>query len=196
MNTDKEINIFLEGKKIPITFYHPLTQMTEKIYEIFLRLGYSFFESSEIETEENNFNLLNMPRFHPARTMHDTFYLNDNLLLRTHTTNIQPYLMKKNINKELRVITMGKVYRRDNDDPSHTHQFMQFDCFVVEKETKFTHSFAHLKGTIEFFIKEIFRKKKIRFRPSYFPFTEPSVELDIECICLKNKKCNICKGTK
>lgn len=187
-----EPDIYLEGKKIPLANLHPLTQLIQKVYDIFLRLGYQIVESPEIETEENNFTLLNMPANHPARDMHDTFYLNDNWLLRTHTTTIQPWVMKKNLNKELRIISAGKVYRRDEDDATHTHQFTQVDCFAVGKNI----SFSHLKSTIELVTKELLGKEaNIRFRPSYFPFTEPSVEVDATCTRCQGKECSVCKGT-
>ncbi|CAI2173491.1 2366_t:CDS:10 [Funneliformis geosporum] len=173
------VDIYLEGKKIPLAGFHPLTKIIQKIYDIFVPLGYQVVESPEIESEECNFNKLNMPPHHPARAMQDTFYLNNNLLLRTHTTNIQSRILSENPNQELKIISAGKVYRRDDDDATHTHQFTQVDCFVVGKEI----SFAHLKGTLELLVKEIFGKKHfIRFRPSYFPFTEPSVEVDAACV--------------
>ncbi|CAG8670015.1 2053_t:CDS:2 [Ambispora gerdemannii] len=138
----KKLDIYLEGKKYPLASLHPITQIIQKIYAIFLLLGYQVAESTEIETEEYNFNKLNIPTEHPARDMHDTFYLNANLLLRTHTSNTQIRVMESNPNQELKVITAGKVYRRDEDDATHTHQFTQIEGFVVGRDI----SFSHLKA--------------------------------------------------
>lgn len=187
-----KLDIYLEGKKVPLTSLHPITQIIQKIYDIFLPLGYQVAESSEVETEECNFNKLNMPPEHPARDMYDTFYLNANLLLRTHTSNTQIRVMENNTNQELKVITAGKVYRRDEDDATHTHQFTQIEGFVVGRDI----SFSHLKGTLELVLKKLFGEgHPIRFRPSYFPFTEPSVEVDAQCLPCQGKGCNICKKT-
>src|SRR5581483_626447 len=167
----EKVDIYLEGKRIPFASLHPLTQIIQKIYDIFLPLGYQIAESAEIESEEHNFSKLNMPAEHPARDMHDTFYLNANLLLRTHTSNTQIRIMENNPNQELRIITTGKVYRRDEDDAIHTHQFTQIEGFIVGQDV----SFPELKGTLELVLKKLFGENDpIRFRPSYFPFTEPS----------------------
>ncbi|CAH1756032.1 24935_t:CDS:2, partial [Entrophospora sp. SA101] len=180
----EKIDITLEGKSLPLACLHPLTQLVQKIYDIFWRLGYQIVESPEIETEENNFTKLNMPPGHPARDMQDTFYLNNNLLLRTHTTNVQSRMLQANPNTELKIVSAGKVYRRDDDDASHTHQFTQVDCFAVGKDI----SFSHLKGTLELLVKELFGQQQIiRLRPSYFPFTEPSVEVDATCVQCQQK---------
>src|SRR5688572_27649193 len=141
----KPIDIYLEGKKLPLGNLHPITQIVQQIYDIFLPLGYQIVESPEIETEEYNFNKLNIPVGHPARDMHDTFYFDTNLLLRTHTSNTQIRVLEKNPNQELKIITAGKVYRRDEDDATHTHQFTQVEGFVVGREV----SFSQLKGTLE-----------------------------------------------
>ncbi|CAJ0836263.1 2039_t:CDS:2, partial [Entrophospora sp. SA101] len=181
----EKIDITLEGKSLPLACLHPLTQLVQKIYDIFWRLGYQIVESPEIETEENNFTKLNMPPGHPARDMQDTFYLNNNLLLRTHTTNVQSRMLQANPNTELKIVSAGKVYRRDDDDASHTHQFTQVDCFAVGKDI----SFSHLKGTLELLVKELFGQQQIiRLRPSYFPFTEPSVEVDATCVQCQQKE--------
>ena len=188
----EKIDITLEGKNLPLAYLHPLTQLTQKIYDFFSRLGYQIIESPEIETEENNFTKLNMPPSHPARDMQDTFYLSNDLLLRTHTTNIQSRILSENPNTELKVISAGKVCRRDDDDATHTHQFTQVDCFVVGKDI----SFSHLKGTLILLVKELFSEQQIiRLRPSYFPFTEPSVEVDAACVQCQKKGCEICKKT-
>ena len=187
-----KVDIYLEGKRIPFANLHPLTQIIQRIYDIFLPLGYQIAESSEIESEEYNFSKLNMPAEHPARDMHDTFYLNANLLLRTHTSNTQTRVMENNPNQELKIITAGKVYRRDEDDATHTHQFTQIEGFVVGQDI----SFSQLKGTLELVLKKLFSENHpIRFRPSYFPFTEPSIEVDAQCLSCQGKGCNICKKT-
>lgn len=184
------VDIYLEGKKLPLANLHPLTQITQKIYDIFLPFGYQITESAEIESEEYNFNKLNMPSEHPARDMHDTFYLNANLLLRTHTSNTQVRIMEENPNQELKIITAGKVYRRDEDDATHTHQFTQVEGFIVGRNV----SFSQLKGTLELVLKKLFGENHpIRFRSAYFPFTEPSVEVDAQCIQCQGSGCNICK---
>ena len=187
---EKRVDIYLEGIKIPLANLHPITQIIQKIYDLFLQLGYQIVESPEIESEEYNFNKLNMPPEHPARDMHDTFYLDTNLLLRTHTSNTQIRVMENNPHQELRVITAGKVYRRDEDDATHTHQFTQIEGFVVSRDI----SFSHLKGTLELVLKKLFGENHpVRFRPSYFPFTEPSVEVDAQCFSCQGQGCNICK---
>jgi phenylalanyl-tRNA synthetase alpha chain len=189
---NNELDWGKEGKKIPVACLHPITQLTQKIYDIFLHLGYQIVEIPEIDSEENNFTLLNMPPGHPARATQDTFYLNNNLLLRTQTTTIQPWIMKKNPNTELKVVSIGKVYRRDEDDATHTHQFTQIDCFAVGKNL----SFSHLKGTLELVVKKLLGKEQIiRFLPSYFPFTEPSIDIEARCFRCQGKGCETCKET-
>ena len=189
---EQEIDLSLEGKSFPLAFFHPLSQLAQKICQFFRRLGYQITESPEIDSEENNFNKLNMPAGHPAREMQATFYLKPGWLLRTHTTNIQSWVLSQHPNQELKIVSLGKVYRRDREDATHTHQFSQVDCFRVGKRV----SFSHLKGILELLIKEILGKKfEIRFRPSYFPFTEPSVEVDASCVSCQKKGCSICKKT-
>jgi phenylalanyl-tRNA synthetase alpha chain len=189
---ENKVDIYLEGKKFPLGNLHPITQIIQKVYDILIPLGYQVAESPEIETEEYNFNKLNIPPDHPARDMHDTFYLTNDLLLRTHTSNTQIRWLENNPNQELKVISAGKVYRRDEDDATHTHQFTQLEGFAVGKNI----NFSHLKGTVELVLKELFGKEHpIRFRPSYFPFTEPSVEVDACCIPCQGKGCSLCKKT-
>ncbi|MCE8167835.1 MAG: phenylalanine--tRNA ligase subunit alpha [Candidatus Moeniiplasma glomeromycotorum] len=192
--TKKEykLDVYREGKKFPRANLHPITQIIQKVYDIFLPLGYQIVESSEIETEEYNFNKLNMLPEHPARDMHDTFYLNNDFLLRTHTSNTQIRILENNPNQELKIITAGKVYRRDEDDATHTHQFTQIEGLVVGRDI----SFSHLKGTLELILKKLFGiNHPIRFRPTYFPFTEPSIEVDAQCLPCQSQGCNICKKT-
>jgi len=192
MEKETKVDNYLEGKKIPLGNLHPITQIIQRIYDILIPLGYQIVEGPEIESEEYNFNKLNIPPSHPARDMHDTFYLNNNFLLRTHTSNTQIRLMENNPNRELRIISAGKVYRRDESDKTHTHQFTQLEGFMVGRNV----NFSHLKGTLELILKEIFGKAHpIRFRPAYFPFTEPSVEVDARCVPCQGKGCPICKQT-
>ncbi|WNE40503.1 MAG: Phenylalanine--tRNA ligase alpha subunit [Mycoplasmataceae bacterium] len=187
-----QIDTSLEGKRISLASLHPITQIVQKIYDIFIPLGYQISESSEIETEEYNFDKLNMAADHSARDMHDTFYLDTNHLLRTHTSNTQIRVMENNPNQDLKIITSGKVYRRDEDDATHTHQFTQIEGLVVGNDI----SFSHLKGTLELVLKNLFgQNHPIRFRPSYFPFTEPSVEVDAQCLLCQGEGCNVCKKT-
>jgi len=189
---NEKIDIAWEGKKLPLTYAHPINYTIQKIFTIFLPLGYQIVETPEIETDENNFSKLNMPLGHPARDMHDTFYFSSKLLLRTHTSGTQIHVLKKNPNQELKVITAGKVYRRDEDDVTHTHQFTQLEGFVVGKDI----SLADLKGTLELLLHQLFGSNHpLRFRPSYFPFTEPSLEVDAQCLHCQGKGCNICKKT-
>ncbi|MCE8162842.1 MAG: phenylalanine--tRNA ligase subunit alpha [Candidatus Moeniiplasma glomeromycotorum] len=194
------LDIYLEGKKLSLGNLHPITQIIYQIQDIFSTLGYQIVESPEIENEEYNFNKLNMPPGHPARDMHDTFYLDflstnapqNKLLLRTHTSNTQIRTLETNPNQELKIITAGKVYRRDEDDATHTHQFTQMEGFRVGRNISFT----HLKGTLELILKELFGNQyPFRFRPSYFPFTEPSVEVDVQCVQCRQKGCSVCKKT-
>jgi phenylalanyl-tRNA synthetase alpha chain len=185
-----QIDTHLEGKKNSLANLHPITQIVQKIYDIFIPLGYQISESSEIETEEYNFDKLNMAADHSARDMHDTFYLDANHLLRTHTSNTQIRVMENNPNQALKIITSGKVYRRDEDDATHTHQFTQIEGLLVGHDV----SFSHLKGTLELVLKKLFgANHPVRFHPSYFPFTEPSVEVDAQCLLCQGKGCNICK---
>jgi len=192
MERTNKIDIYLEGKKVSLGNLHPITQIIRRIYDTLIPLGYQIAEGPEIETEEYNFNKLNIPPNHPARDMHDTFYLNNNLLLRTHTSNTQIRLMESNPNQELKIISAGKVYRRDEGDKTHTHQFTQLEGFMIGQNV----NFSHLKGTLELILKEIFGKDhSIRFRPAYFPFTEPSVEVDAYCVSCQGQGCSICKQT-
>lgn len=182
----------LPGKKIFLGGLHPITLMSRKITEILQSIGYTYFDSPEIDSTENNFTLLNIPEGHSARSYQDTFYLSDTLVLRTHTSNTQIRVLRERfVEKELKAYTVGKVYRRDEDDFSHTHQFTQIEGFMVGKNI----SFAYLKGTLEFLLKEMFDNIDLiyRFRPSFFPFTNPSIEVDIKCIKCVGEGCSVCK---
>lgn len=169
---------------------HPLTQITEEICTIFNRMGFSIVEGPEIETEHNNFTGLNIPLEHPSREAFDTFYLKDypKMLLRSHTSPVQVRVMKDR-KPPLAIIVPGRVYRPDAVDASHSFMFHQVEGFMVEKGIKF----SDLKGVLEEFSKAIFGKDiKMRFRPHFFPFTEPSAEVDISCIICKGKGCSVC----
>lgn len=175
-----------------------LLKTKREIEDIFLMQGYELFTGPEIETDFHNFDALNLPKNHPARDMQDTFYISEELLLRTHTSNSQSRTLSANINKEMKIICPGKVYRRDDDDATHSHQFMQIEgLVVVKKENSEVASLKNLKTTLEIFAKRIFEneKLKVRMRNSYFPFTEPSFEVDITCIHCLGKGCKICKNT-
>jgi len=169
---------------------HPITQTIDIISSIFSRLGYSIRTGQEIEIEDMNFEKLNIPEHHPSRDMHDTFYLTDGRLLRTHTSPVQIRTMLTE-KPPLRFLAPGKVYRCDSDS-SHSPIFHQIEGLMVEENV----TFSNLKWTLEFFLQELFGKqKKVRFRPSYFPFTEPSTEVDVECMQCNGKGCSLCKQT-
>ena len=169
---------------------HPITQTIEIVSSIFSRLGYSIRTGQEIEVEDMNFEKLNIPEHHPSRDMHDTFYLTEGRLLRTHTSPVQIRTMLTE-KPPLRFLAPGKVYRCDSDS-SHSPIFHQIEGLMVEENV----TFSNLKWTLEFFLQELFGKqKKVRFRPSYFPFTEPSTEVDVECMQCNGKGCSLCKQT-
>ena len=200
---DEEIlNAKLESEKIDITLdeykprigtLHPLTLVEEELQDIFIGMGYNVAEGPELEYDEYNFTRANTPEGHPARDMQDTFYVDVNRLLRSQTTAIQMRVLEKEHDKlPIKVICPGKVYRRDDDDATHSHQFMQCEGLVIGKDI----TVADLKGTLELMIRELFKNDaKIRFRPSYFPFTEPSFEVDMTCHNCGGKGCSMCKGT-
>ncbi len=176
---------------------HPINQVLTEVCEIFTALGFSIAEGPEIETDENNFGALNIPEHHPARDMHDTFYItNPNStgnLLRTHTSPVQVRVMRSQ-NPPIRIIAPGKVYRHEAVDATHSSVFHQVEGLVVDEGI----SFADLKGTLDIFARNFFGEKiKTRFRPSYFPFVEPGAEVDITCTVCANTKtyCPVCKGT-
>lgn len=169
---------------------HPLTRVTEEICSIFSRLGFSIVEGPEIETEYNNFTGLNIPLEHPSREAFDTFYLKDygKMLLRSHTSPVQVRAMKKR-KPPLAIVVPGRVYRPDAVDASHSFMFHQIEGFMVDRGIKF----SDLKGILEVFARQIFGDEiKMRFRPHFFPFTEPSAEVDISCIICKGKGCSVC----
>jgi phenylalanyl-tRNA synthetase alpha chain len=183
-------DLTLPGRAIPFGGLHPVTKVMEEICAIFERLGFTVAEGPDIETDFYNFEGLNIPKHHPARDMHDTFYVNDNVLLRTHTSPMQVRTMEKS-EPPLRMIAPGKVYRCDSDI-THTPMFHQVEGFLVDKKV----SFADLKGVLAVFISKMFDENTaIRFRPSFFPFTEPSAEVDIACVICRGEGCRVCKQT-
>lgn len=191
----ESIDITLPSKKIKRGSLNPMTRITEEFEDLFVSMGYTVFEGPELESDENCFQKLNLPKGHPARDAQDTFYLKDeveNYLLRSQTSTAQVRAMEANEEKgPIRIVCPGKVYRRD-EDATHSHQFMQIEGLVIDKNI----SMADLKGTLEVMMKHILGEKtEVRFRPSYFPFTEPSVEVDVTCFKCGGKGCNLCKDT-
>ena len=189
------IDITLPSKKIKRGSLNPMTRITEEFEDLFVSMGYTVFEGPELESDENCFQKLNLPKGHPARDAQDTFYLKDEVdeyLLRSQTSTAQVRAMEANVDKgPIRIVCPGKVYRRD-EDATHSHQFMQIEGLVIDKNI----SMADLKGTLETMMKHVLGDKtEVRFRPSYFPFTEPSVEVDVTCFKCGGKGCNLCKDT-
>lgn len=186
------IDISLPGRDFTSGGRNPFHIVKDEMTDIFLGMGFEVADGPEVETDNYNFELLNIPKDHPARDMQDTFYINENELLRTHTSPVQARTMEKAEGKPIRIICPGKTYRRDDDDATHSHQFAQIEGLVVDKDI----NIGHLKATLELFAKKMFgEKREIRLRSSYFPFTEPSVEVDITCANCGGKGCNMCKGT-
>lgn len=185
------IDVTLPGRPVSFGGKHILTSIIEEIEDIFIGLGYEVREGPEVETDYYNFEALNLPKGHPARDMQDTFYITNELLLRTHTSPVQARTMRSLDGEEpIRMICPGKVYRRDNDDATHSHQFTQIEGLYVDKNVRM----SDLKGTLNLFAKKIFGEdREIRLRPSFFPFTEPSVEMDISCKVCKGEGCSVCK---
>jgi len=197
----EELNKKLETEKIDITLpstkvkrgsKHPLNRIIEEVEDLFVSMGYDVVDGPELETDEYCFERLNLPKGHPARDMQDSFYVTPEYLLRTQTSAVQARVMMENEEKKpIRVICPGKVYRRD-DDATHSHQFAQVEGLVIDKNI----SLADLKGTLEIFMKKMLGENtQLRFRPSYFPFTEPSYEVDVTCFKCQGKGCNLCKQT-
>ena len=192
---EEKIDITLSGQKPNLGNAHPLMIVQQEMEDLFIGLGYTVEEGPEVEMDLYNFERANIPKDHPARDMQDTFYINAEELLRTHTTAIQTRQLEKfaQEGKELiKVICPGKVYRRDDDDATHSHQFMQCEGLVVGEHI----TLSDLKGTLQFLAQKMFGEERvIRFRPSYFQFTEPSVEVDVSCHVCGGKGCPVCKGT-
>ena len=189
----EKIDISLAGEKMEIGTIHPLILIQQEIEDLFVGMGYKVAEGPEVEKDYYNFELANIPQDHPARDMQDTFYIDPETLLRTHTTAMQMReLEKANGQLPIKLICPGKVYRRDDDDATHSHQFTQCEGLVVGEHI----TLADLKGTLKYMADVMFGQgRQVRFRPSYFPFTEPSVEVDVSCPFCNGKGCNVCKGS-
>jgi phenylalanyl-tRNA synthetase alpha chain len=188
--TAEKIDISLPGKGIKRGHIHPLTQVMEEAKGIFLRMGFEIAEGPEVETEYYNFDGLNIPPHHPSRDMWSTLFISDDVLLRTHTSPVQIRVMEKR-KPPLAIIAPGRVYRRDSD-ATHSPVFHQLEGFLVNERV----TFGDLKGTLTEFLRQMFGKdKNVRFRPSFFPFTEPSAEVDVECVICSGKGCRLCKDT-
>ncbi|UTW46009.1 phenylalanine--tRNA ligase subunit alpha [bacterium SCSIO 12696] len=184
------VDVTLPGRAAEVGGLHPVTRTMERIEAFFTKVGYDIAEGPEIEDDYHNFEALNIPSHHPARAMHDTFYINEHTVLRTHTSPVQVRTME---GKEppIRVVCPGRVYRCDSD-LTHTPMFHQVEGLVVDKNI----SMADLKGTVDQFLKAFFEADlPVRFRPSYFPFTEPSAEVDIQCTNCSGKGCRVCSHT-
>ncbi len=190
---NEKIDITLDGEKMEKGTVHPLMMIQQEIEDLFVGMGYKVAEGPEVELDYYNFELANLPKDHPARDMQDTFYIDPNTLLRTHTTAMQMReLEKAHGETPIKLICPGKVYRRDDDDATHSHQFMQSEGLVVGEHI----TLADLKGTLEYMASAMFGAgRTVRFRPSYFPFTEPSVEVDVSCPFCNGKGCGVCKGS-
>lgn len=187
---DETIDVTLDGRRAGVGGLHPITRTMQRIEAIFSAVGYSVEEGPEIEDDFHNFAALNIPEHHPARAMHDTFYIDDTHVLRTHTSPVQVRTMRNN-KPPIHVICPGRVYRCDSD-LTHTPMFHQVEGLVVDRGI----SFAHLKGTVDQFLSAFFEAQvPVRFRPSYFPFTEPSAEVDIQCTSCGGSGCRVCKQT-
>ncbi|MBQ62031.1 MAG: phenylalanine--tRNA ligase subunit alpha [Gammaproteobacteria bacterium] len=186
------IDVTLPGRNAEVGGLHPVTMVLQRIEHFFRGVGYDVVEGPEIEDDYHNFEALNLPEHHPARAMHDTFYFNPQLLLRTHTSPVQVRVMETR-EPPFRIICPGRVYRVDQPDPSHLPMFHQVEGLLIDYES----SFAELKGTIVEFLRAFFEREdlKVRFRPSYFPFTEPSAEVDVQCVHCDGKGCRVCGNT-
>ena len=181
------IDVTLPGRAVGLGRLHPVTMVSQEICRIFARMGFNVVEGPEVETDYYNFEALNIPKDHPARDMQDTFYVEDNIVLRTHTSPVQIRTMEK-MKPPVRILSPGRVYRPDSD-VSHTPMFHQVEGLMVDKGI----TFGDLKGTLSYFLRQIFGGDiMLRFRPSFFPFTEPSAEVDIRCVMCGGKGCRVC----
>ncbi|RLA86141.1 MAG: phenylalanine--tRNA ligase subunit alpha, partial [Deltaproteobacteria bacterium] len=186
----EKVDVTLPGVPFQEGRLHPITQVMEEVVEIFVSMGFEVAQGPEVEWDYYNFEALNIPRDHPARDMHDTFYFSSDMLLRTHTSPVQIRVMEAQ-RPPVQIVAPGAVYRRDSDI-SHTPMFHQVEGLMVDEGV----SFAHLKGVLTLFVHRFFGKETaLRFRPSYFPFTEPSAEVDIQCVICKGEGCRVCGET-
>ncbi|SDI59588.1 phenylalanine--tRNA ligase subunit alpha [Natribacillus halophilus] len=187
----EEIDVTLPGRPVKQGSTHPLTAVVEEIEDIFIGLGFDVTEGPEVETDYFNFEMINLPPNHPARDMQDSFYISEDTLLRTQTSPVQARTLQKHEGEgPVRIICPGKVYRRDEDDATHSHQFMQIEGLYVDENVRM----SDLKGIFDTFVKHYFgQDRQIRLRPSFFPFTEPSAEIDVTCGICAGDGCRICK---
>lgn len=187
------IDVTLPGRLSPTGAVHPLNKVIEEIEDIFIGMGYTVAEGPEVERDYYNFEALNLPKDHPARDMQDSFYITDDILMRTHTSPVQVRTMEKMKGQvPVKIICPGKVYRRDDDDATHSHLFTQIEGLVIDEQIRM----SDLKGTLLQFVQEMYgRQAQIRLRPSFFPFTEPSAEVDVTCVMCSGSGCRVCKHT-
>lgn len=186
----EKIDVTMPSKKSKIGSYHPITKIIDEMKDVFIGLGYKIADGPEIELTHYNFDLLNTPKDHPSRDLQDTFYILEDIVLRTHTSPVQARIMEKH-DLPIRIICPGKVYRSDAVDATHSPVFHQIEGLVIDKDI----TMCDLKGTLEIFAKKCLGKDtKIRFRPHYFPFTEPSAEADVSCFICNGKGCRVCKS--
>lgn len=190
---EESIDVTLPGRPVQVGGPHLLTSIIEEIEDLFIGMGFEIKEGPEVETDYYNFEALNLPKGHPARDMQDTFYITEELLMRTHTSPVQARTMgQKNGKEPVKMICPGKVYRRDTDDATHSHQFTQIEGLLVDENVRM----SDLKGVLQTFARKMFgEEREIRLRPSFFPFTEPSVEMDISCKMCGGEGCSVCKGS-
>lgn len=187
----EKIDVTMPAKQFRLGHRHPLAQVEEEMCDIFRSMGFDIEEGPEVETDYYNFQALNTPENHPARDTQDTFYITDNILLRSQTSSVQVHAMERASKPPIRVVSPGRVYRSDAVDATHSPMFHQLEGLVVDKDI----TMGDLKGTLETFARRMFGEEtKIRFRPHHFPFTEPSAEIDISCFMCGGKGCKVCKG--
>jgi phenylalanyl-tRNA synthetase alpha chain len=187
------IDVTLPGRPRQSGAVHPLNKVIQEIEDIFIGMGYTIEEGPEVEQDYYNFEALNLPKDHPARDMQDSFYITEDILMRTHTSPVQVRTMEALKGQvPVKIICPGRVYRRDDDDATHSHVFTQIEGLVIDEHIRM----SDLKGTLLQFVQEMFGKHtQIRMRPSFFPFTEPSAEVDVTCVMCKGKGCRVCKQT-
>ncbi len=188
---EEKIDVTLPGRRLAKGAIHPINKIIQEIEDIFLGMGFTIAEGPEVERDYYNFEALNLPKEHPARDMQDSFYINEEILLRTHTSPVQVRTMElKEGSVPIKIISPGKVYRRDDDDATHSHQFTQIEGLVIDRHVRM----SDLKGTLLQFVRELYGvDTQIRLRPSFFPFTEPSAEVDVSCMMCGGTGCKICK---
>lgn len=187
---EEVIDVTMPGRKFSVGKKHPISQVIDEVSEIFMGMGFSIAQGPEIETVFNNFDALNAPKDHPSRDMSDTFYINNDLVLRTQTSPVQVRTMKS-VDLPIRVISPGRCFRSDSPDATHSPMFHQIEGLVVDKNV----TMSELKGTLDIFVKKLFGEKtKTKFRPHNFPFTEPSAEVDVTCFKCGGDGCPMCKG--